>query len=64
MSEFLASNPPTEEGLSLDHLPRCLVANLDRGFDIDTAGLTSAIHVQLIKVSKTVNRLQRNTYLL
>lgn len=58
MSEFLASNPPTKEGLSLHHLPRYLAANLDQGFDIDTAGLTSAIHAQLTEVSKTVTRLQ------
>lgn len=64
MSEFLASNPPTQEGLSLHHLPRYLVADLDRGFDIDIAGLTSAIHLQLTKVSKTVTLIQGNTYLL
>ena len=58
MSEFLAANPPTNQGLPMLHPPRYVVADLDPGFDIDTAGLTSAIHVQLTKVSKTVTRLQ------
>lgn len=63
MSEFLASNwltASTEESFSLHdcYLGADFLANLDRGFDIDTAGLTLAIHEHVIKVSKPWLRFQ------
>ena len=67
MSEFLAANPPNNQGLLLNHLPHYVEADLNPGFDIDAAGLTSAIHIQLAKVSRTLARLpklQLNTSLL
>lgn len=58
MSEFLAANPPTNHGLPL-HLPSYVGADLVPGFDIDTAGLSSTIHIELAKVSRTWTRLPK-----
>lgn len=57
MSEFLAANPPTHQGLH--HLPSYDGADLVPGFDIDTAGLSSTIHIELAKVSRTWIRLPK-----
>ena len=59
MSEFLAANPPTNQGLPLHHLPRDAEAELGPGFDIDTAGLTPAIYIELAEVSRTLTRLPK-----
>ena len=57
MSKFLATNQPTDQGLLLNRLHHYVGADFNLGFDIDTAGLTSAIHIQLVKVSRTLTRL-------
>ena len=57
MSEFLDANPPINHGLPLHHLPGNVGVDLDPGFDIDTAGLTSSIHTELATVSGTLTRL-------
>lgn len=59
MSEFLAANPPTNHGPPLHSLPGYIGVNLDPGFDVDTAGLTSRIHTQLATVSGTLTRLPK-----
>ena len=58
MSEFLAANPPTNQGLPLHHLPSYVGADLVPRFDKDTAGLRSTIYIELAKVSRTWIRLQ------
>ena len=59
MSEFLAANPPTNQGLPLDHLSRDAEAELGPGFDIDTVGLTPSIHQRVAKVRRTLTRLPK-----
>lgn len=68
MSEFLAANPPTNQGLPLCIIDQPFLGpDLDPGFDIDTAGLSSTIHNELVDVNRTLTslpQLQINSSLL
>ena len=66
MSEFLAATPATNQGFRLLRLSNDFGADLDWGFDIDTAGLTSTLQKELADVSKTLtlSTTQINTCLL
>lgn len=58
MSEFLAANSSTDKGLPLHHILRDAEAESGAGYDIDIAGLTPAIHVELTEVNRTLTSLQ------
>lgn len=60
MSEFLAAHLPTNRGLPpLHQLSRDAESDLDPGFNIDKAGLTSDIQNGLAEVSRTLTRLPK-----
>ena len=52
MSEFLATNASADRGFPLYH--PSVGADVDSGFDINTAGLTSTIQKELACVSLTL----------
>lgn len=57
MSESLATDLPTNQGLSLDYQPGNAEAEFGLGFVIVIAGLTLAIHQRLARVGRTWTRL-------
>lgn len=59
MSTFLDANTPDNQGLPPSHPPSYVGADLDPGFDIDTTGLTSGIHMELAKVGTILTSLPK-----
>lgn len=53
MSEFLATNPSEDRGFPLHH--PSVGADVDSGFNVSTAGLTSTLHKELVRVSLTLD---------
>lgn len=49
MSDFLSSNPSEDRDFPLHH--PSVGADVDSGFDINTAGLTLTLHKELVRVS-------------
>lgn len=59
MCEVLDAIPPINQPLPRTLSPIHTGADIDSGFDIDTAGLTSTIHEELVEVSTTSTSLPK-----